>query len=324
LVPLGALAPLVDSPPSYPSTAQGQGPGALPANLFPTPDVSVVPLDPARYKGFQWAIPLWAERGLASVLLLGPKQDGGLYTQEEIEIAQASGERIIDMLAGEEMARRLMGLQRRRLAETQVLDRQTRRTLHDEVLPDLHTAIISLSSLSQGEPAARDALNTLTAMHHRLADMIHASPDATLAMPHGGNVSDAIREMVQEEFAEEFRQVSWQVADHLPQLDPLVRQVAYFAVREVVRNAALHGRGDDPERAVNLSIDIQCDEELSITVEDDGVGFASRSRSGADLSSGAHGGLALHSTMLAVVGGYLTLEPLTKGGTQATITLVTG
>jgi signal transduction histidine kinase len=280
-----------------------------------------VPLDPARYEGFQWAIPLWAERGLAGVLLLGQKQDGGLYTQEEIEIARASGERIVDMLAGEEMARRLMGLQRRRLAETQVLDRQTRRTLHDEVLPDLHAAILGLSSLSHGEPAVREALDILTAMHHRLADVIHALPGTTFAAPRWENLADALQEMMQAEFAGEFNRVSWQIADDLPPLDPLVGQVIYYAVREVVRNAALHGRGGDPERAVNLSIGIHCGEELSITVRDNGVGLASAPPSGADLSSGAQGGLALHSTMLAVVGGYLILEPLAEGGTQATITL---
>ena len=39
-------------------------------------------------------MPLWSERGLIGMLLLGPKRDGGLYTQEEIEIARASGERL--------------------------------------------------------------------------------------------------------------------------------------------------------------------------------------------------------------------------------------
>ena len=87
-----------------------------------------------------WAVPLWSERGLIGVLLLGDKRDGGLYTQEEIEIARASGERLIDTQASAEMARRLMALQRQRLADSQVLDRRARRVLHDDVLPRLHTA----------------------------------------------------------------------------------------------------------------------------------------------------------------------------------------
>ena len=41
---------------------------------------------------------------------VGDKRDGGLYTQEEIEIARATGERLIDTRASAEMARRLMAL----------------------------------------------------------------------------------------------------------------------------------------------------------------------------------------------------------------------
>ncbi len=80
-------------------------------------------------------MPLWSERGLIGVLLLGEKRDGGLYTQEEVEIARAGGERLIDTQASAEMARRLMALQRQRLAESQVVDRRARRVLHDDVLP---------------------------------------------------------------------------------------------------------------------------------------------------------------------------------------------
>jgi len=53
-----------------------------------------------------WAIPLWSERGLIGILLLGEKVNGGLYTQEEIEIARASGERLIDTRASAELGHR--------------------------------------------------------------------------------------------------------------------------------------------------------------------------------------------------------------------------
>src|SRR4029079_16905698 len=96
--------------------------------------------------GAVWAVPLWSERGLIGALLLGDKRDGGLYTQEEIEIARATGERLIDTRGSAEQARRLMALQRQRLAESQVVDRRTRRVLHDDVLPRLHTAMLMLSA----------------------------------------------------------------------------------------------------------------------------------------------------------------------------------
>src|SRR5439155_25530159 len=103
-----------------------------------------IALEPARYGDATWAVPLWSERGLIGVLLLGEKRNGGLYTQEEIEIARASGERLIDTQASAEMARRLMALQRQRLMESQVVDRRTRRMLHDDVLPRIHAAILAL------------------------------------------------------------------------------------------------------------------------------------------------------------------------------------
>jgi hypothetical protein len=111
--------------------------------------------------GASWAVPLWSERGLIGVLLLGEKRNGSLYTQEEIEIARASGERLIDLQASAEMSRRLMAIQRQRLAQNRVVDRRTRRMLHDEVLPRLHAAMLTLP------PEASDVAGQLGEIHHQ-------------------------------------------------------------------------------------------------------------------------------------------------------------
>ncbi|MGB0386771.1 MAG: sensor histidine kinase [Ardenticatenaceae bacterium] len=161
LVATGPLAPLVNSPLVYPESDK---PPLLPwlseiIERFRSPQSKSVlkggfalPLNPTAYDGVLWAVPLWSERGLIGVLFLGEKRDGGLYTQEEIEIARASGERLIDTEATTQMARRLMELQRQRLTESQVLDQQTRRVLHDEVLPTLHTAMLTLSIANAAAP----------------------------------------------------------------------------------------------------------------------------------------------------------------------------
>src|SRR5574341_49790 len=175
LVPLGPLASLAGSPLVIPPGARVT---SIPAPaLRPDPHELLPVDDPAQ--PYRWAVPLWTERGLIGMMLLGDKQDRSLYTQEEIEIARSSGERIVDMLAGEEMARRLLALQRQRLVETQVMDRQTRRALHDELLPSLHTAILRLSSLSQNE-AAQEAIAVLSEAHHQIANLIRTPPKATL------------------------------------------------------------------------------------------------------------------------------------------------
>jgi len=53
---------------------------------------------------------------------------------------------LIDTRASAELARRLMALQRQRVAETQLLDQRARRVLHDDVLPQLHAAMLALSA----------------------------------------------------------------------------------------------------------------------------------------------------------------------------------
>ena len=86
------------------------------------------------------------------------------------------------------------------------------------------------------------------------------------------------------------------------QIPPTYAEVLYYAAREVVRNAARHGRGSDGKWPLNLKVEISWDAGLRIVIEDDGVGMAP----GEMWARGQ--GLALHSTMMAVVGGSLSVE----------------
>lgn len=310
LTPASPLRDLVGDALVYPPHVAA--PSALPPISLPTtPDVSISLL-PDPVGGLRWAVGLWAARGLAGALLLGDKLDGGVYTQEEIEIAQATGERILDLLAGEETARRLMALQRRRLAETQVLDRQTRRALHDEVLPELHTAILELAATPDSAPT----ISALTALHHRISDLIHTHPGLRFDADHP-DLAAALRTMLSTEFSRSFSSVTWKGEETLVGLDPLAQEVLFYATREAVRNAALHGRGNQPQRALNLSIAIEADEDFRIWVADDGVGLP------AHLEGSGQGGRALHSTLLALLGGTMTWERLEPNGTCVEIRLPT-
>lgn len=335
LIPLGALAPLAGPPLSYPNGAAEQPVRVLP-DMFRPDGAGVVPLEAAAFAGLHWAIPLWAERGLIGALLLGPKLDNGLYTQEEIEIARVSAERIVDMLAGEQMARRVMDVQRRRLTETRVLDLRTRRVLHDDVLPTLHAAILGLSGLARDHSAAyeaaHEAIQALSEAHQQISTLIHTSSSVPVLAAAGRSVADALRMVIEGEFSDAFNAILWTVEGSIPVLDPLVQDVVLNAAREVVRNAAIHGRGADSGRSLTLAVSVACDDppsnELAITIGDDGVGLDTPSRSLAEgaLPQGSGGGLALHSTMLALVGGSLVLGPRVEGGqarpgTQVVITL---
>jgi len=320
LIASGPLAPFIGPPLVYPE-------GALPplpslSDLiarFDSPQMLGMPVAPAEYGGAIWAAPLWSERGLIGVLLLGEKRTGGLYTQEEIEIARASGERLIDIYAGAEMARRLMTLQRERLVESQVLDRQTRRVLHDDVLPNVHAAMLALSA----DAAHADTVALLADTHHQIADLLRDLRPATTASEVARlGLVGALRQLVDDALADAFDHVAWRITPEAEtwtrRLPVLTAEVLFYAAREAIRNAARHGRAAEASQPLELSITLRDDlGDLVIVIEDDGPGLNPARAS--DAGSGQ--GLALHSTMMAVIGGALTVESIPNAYTCVALTL---
>ncbi|TAK11867.1 MAG: hypothetical protein EPO32_10690 [Anaerolineae bacterium] len=307
LIPLGASAPLAGPPLSFPS-GQSTDFSGLPELMrqFTTAAAVALPIPPGTHRGAAWAVPLWNARGPSGLLLLGDKRDGGLYTQEEIEIAQTSSERLIDTLATAEFGQRLMLLQRQRITETQILDQQTRRILHDEILPDLHTALLKLSS-DRESTGAREAIELLSSSHGRISELLREMPAAAQPQLKKQGMVGALRHLLEIEMANAFDSVHWQVESDaelsLSLLPSTTAEVVYYAAREVVRNAARHARNDATRTPLNLSIRVHGKENLEIIVDDDGVGI-SEPDSGPDTGHG----LALHSTLMAVIGGELSLE----------------
>jgi signal transduction histidine kinase len=260
---------------------------------------------------------------------LGNKRDGGLYTQEEIEIARASGERLIDTQASAAIAQRLMTLQRQRLTETQLLDRRTRRVLHDDVLPRLHTAMLTLSN-SELCPngASSDTVTQLADLHRQISDLLHQMPPSTAPTVTKLGLIGALHQLVDDELARDLDGVTWHVEPEVEQaaqtIPSLTGEVLFYAAREAIRNAARYGRGEDATRPLHLHVEITWRDHsppstcgLEILIEDDGVGLGSTKNS----SEGSGQGLALHSTMMAVVGGTLDVESLPNTYTRVTLRL---
>lgn len=325
LVPLGPLASFIGSPLTYPPAPAGHAPEPAPESIKPTIEqftdsrVRYLALEPALHGGAAWAVSLWHERGLMGLLLLGPKRDGGLYTQEEMEIAAASGERLLDTQASAEVARRLVLLQRQRMAESQVLDRQTRRVLHDDVLPTLHAAILALSN-GHGPERTGEAVTLLTDAHHNLSDLLREMPHSTLPTLDRRGLLAALRQVVEDEWGQAFSAVRWQVEPETDQkllaVSPLAAEVLFYAAREAIRNAARHGRRADGG-PLSLCIRAVWRDGLELYIEDDGVGMGAVTAT--DGSGGQ--GLALHSTMMAVIGGALVAERRAPGGSRVILTL---
>jgi signal transduction histidine kinase len=327
LIPAGALATLAGPPLVYPPGAQ---PHPADLSAWPTSDPgrpgclpgSAVLAGP----GIDWAVPLWSSRGLDGALLLGPKKNGNPFTDEEIEIAQAAGERLLDLLAGAEMARLAMDLLRQRLAQARVLEGQGRRVLHDEVLPELHAALLYLSEVpaSAGEQQAMDALANA---HRRIADLMREMP---LPAPHRlaqQGLAAALRAMVEIDFAHDFDGVHWEIQPDAARacraLPLFVGEALYYAARELVRNAAMHGRGERAGAPLALTIGLSLDRELRLVVEDNGVGYhldGDRGEAGAGRRAGTGTGLRMHSAMLAAAGARLEINTAPGGGTRGLIT----
>ena len=312
----GPLAPLVGDPLTFSVNQAPQSPD-LKGILGPwiSPENICVPLPQAKDGDWRWLVPLWSERGLIGILLLGPKRDGGLYAQEEIEIARTVGERLIDMRASTEIARRLMALQRQRLTESQIVDQRTRRVLHDEVLPHLHAALLSLNT---SNTTHHETIEALSSAHRQISDLLRDLPIVTTPEVSNLGLIIALQKTIENEFSNAFDQVIWEIPDDVPhpleQLSPLVSEVVYFAAREAIRNAARHGRVDDMLPKLKIAI-IQRAQEWEIVIEDDCV--ASLDVQHKEQSSGQ--GLALHGTLMAVIGGELSFEQVPGEATRVVL-----
>jgi signal transduction histidine kinase len=322
LVPSGPLSPLIGEAIIYPPENSSQPPAinTLVANIK-IPNQQVIPLDREEYCGAIWAVPLWSERGLIGILLLGSKRDKGLYTQEEIEIAQNTGERLIDNKASAEIASRLMDLQRQRMSQFQYLDQRTRRILHDEILQQLHTALLQLSGIrGLQEEKVNEVTETLSSMHHQISNLLHELPTSSPPNLFRQGFVEAIKVLITEEFPNAFDNVALQIDEYSPSvienLSPTTIEVLYYATREAIRNSARYGRGKSIAAHLDLSISIKFEKDrILIMIEDNGIGLTTT------LSKTSGQGLALHSTMMAIVGGELVFESIPNEYTRVSLIL---
>ncbi len=285
-------------------------------------------------EGWAWVVPLWAQSGagdgadnedLCGLLLLGEKSNQGIFSEEEIEFAQAAGERLLDLLAGAEMARLSLDLLRQRLSQNHVLEGQGRRVLHDEVLPELHTAILTLGGAPSATPEGHQAVQILSAVHRRIADLMRELPLSTPTRLAQGGLAAALHTLVEKDFGDSFNDVLWefnsQAVQRAREIPLFAAEVIYFAARELIRNSARYGRGGDSDRRLCLRLSLwEEGEKLHLAIEDDGVGIRPPSSPEAAPGNGRVGsGLRIHTAMLTAIGANITVMPLPGGGTRGHI-----
>ncbi|MGE5334028.1 MAG: sensor histidine kinase [Nitrososphaerota archaeon] len=328
------------------------------------------------YDRQEWSLPVSDERGVVARLVLGPRVDGAGYTSADLEVARACGQRMLDAVGEFVAAQAIASLARRRGLEAELSAALPRRVLHDEVLPRLHLAMLRLEALRSRLPAARIAepagapatleasaqtdseraaseeleivVRELGHAHHDLAALMRAAPIANKRRLERGLVS-ALQASLDGEFRGAFDTLTFDVPDDAraaaDALPPIVADLLLGAVREAVRNAGRHGRGDDLHRRLALRVAIAVDEHaVTITVADDGVGLQSErtdsaqaagqndGRFDADVTAdvtsfvvkpadttGTRSGLLTHGALIALVGGALTVHSIPGTGTTVTI-----
>jgi signal transduction histidine kinase len=204
------------------------------------------------------------------------------------------------------MGRRLMTLQRQQLLHNQMVDLRARRVLHDEVLPDLQAALIELDATRDGSEAA----TLLSESHRRISDLLGEIPTVTADVARLGFVP-LLRQVVDREFAGAFDEVNWQIeplaAEQVNRLPAVTAETLFYAAREAIRNAARHGRDATAAEPYRLRVSLaagEMGETLDVRVEDNGKGVG---HPGGDTDHRGQG-LALFGTMMAVVGGSLTVD----------------
>lgn len=323
LLPMGPLATLVPAPLTWPP---GQTPPVIDdlSARFDNPNRPPLTIDAHRYGGASWAIPLWSEHGLIGLFLLGNRWDDGLYAEEDIAAARAGGERLMDTLAGAELTRRLIRLQRQKMVESQLIDQKSRRILHDEVLPKIHTTLLTLSA--PGNDGQKEAIAVLTDAHKEISDLLRQMPNASVAPVEKWGLLGGLKRLVEVEMRGQFQTLVFErsaaLEQHLGVIEriPLTTaEIVYYAAREGLRNSVKHGRGGDPSRPLRGCLRVDWRDGVEIIVEDNGVGVQSTHPAPSPTGSGQ--GLTLHSTMLAVVGGQLLIDSKEDEFTRVTIRL---
>ena len=228
------------------------------------------------------------------------------------------------------------GLLRRRIVDVKLLDAQHRRVLHDEILPQMHLALLRLETLRytlndehkqttetiQQHEVLDDAVQTISDAHRRhAANMPANTPSAPHRLERDGMLH-AIRIMLRQDFQQAFDEVEWAIPEEtMSRIDevvpPAIAELIFAAVQEALRNAARHGRGSDVHRHLCLSIKASYDQNLEILIADDGVGIVSATSS----TTGTGGGLLTHSALLAIAGGSLLVKSTPGGGVTVRIYL---
>ncbi|TGK37660.1 sensor histidine kinase [Leptospira andrefontaineae] len=254
-------------------------------------------LDKDRFSGFVIRVKIESVLSEDAYLILGQKENGGLFAEEEIEIAKITGTWLVHSLFLEETGNILEELQRKKIQEQRLSDQKTRQILHDEILPEIHSLILEISNDKSGSLNSQHA-NSLTELHKRISSLLREMSDTGLEISRLG-LTSMLQKLGDSEAknSDLIWEIDPNVNSQIENYPPEVQEVLYYAFRESLRNAVKYS-GDVQSQ---ITIRIQYESGLSIQIRN-GIGKELTSIR----SSGQ--GLKIHSALLKIFQGSLTLE----------------
>lgn len=268
------------------------------SKLDPNPkNPNIQYLDKDQFSGFVIRVKIESVLSEDAYLILGQKENGGLFAEEEIEIARITGTWLVHSLFLEETGNILEELQRKKIQEQRLSDQKTRQILHDEILPEIHSLILEISNDKSGSLNSQHS-NSLTELHKRISSLLREMSDTGLEISRLGLIP--MLQKLENSDAKDSNliwEIDPKVNSQTENYPPEVQEVLYYGFRESLRNA------------VKYSGDVQSQIVIAIQYEN-GISIQIKNEIGKDpisvRSSGQ--GLKIHSALLRIFRGSLTLE----------------
>ena len=116
--------------------------------------------------------------------------------------------------------------------------------LHDEVLPQIHLALLRVEALRTKPPdwyaGIDEAARSLTETHQHLSGLVREMSNATPTRLENEGLVEALHNALTHDFRDSFDAVEWragpEVAECARRLPLFVGEVVFYAAQEVIRN----------------------------------------------------------------------------------------
>ena len=260
---------------------------------------------------FQWIrliLPMRIGEKLLGFWLLGRRDPDDWYSQRDILVLQAIANQTAIALVNIAQADRLHGLYRASIDRQELERTRLARSIHDEILSQL--ALLSMSM--HDERPDREFEESYQKIATHLREIVHDLRPAMLSY----GLRPALEELVDEisERTDDTVTVRLDVPQIEARYDSNVEQHLFRIVQQASENAVRHAQA----KTIRIEGDLG-PAQLSISVIDDGAGFAGDSPTMDQLLVHRHYGLVGMHERAALIGAELKIDSAPGVGTQVTV-----